>query len=241
MSELDKESIRKFWVKRSGKLMDAEIKESITNLENDKDLVVTKVEIERNILHQHISNAPFKDSLLDLGAGFGFWSQQFHSEFNEITAVEYSDELVKYGKEQLLLNKIKNIDLICSDVCEYKIDQNYDVVLVSGLFLYLNNADIVNILCKIRNACISTCRIILRDGMSLLNKDYTLNNKYSGALDDNYSAIYRTPENYKKIFEGLGFKLLEEQDMFTDESGLNKWQETKLRVMVFDLNGKFNK
>ena len=45
--------------------------------------------------------------------------------------------------------------------------------------------------------------------------------------------MYRTREEYVDMFEGIGFNLLRDEDMFEEESPLNKWKETRLRVYLF--------
>jgi len=53
-------------------------------------------------------------------------------------------------------------------------------------------------------------------------------------LKTNYSAIYRTKEEYAEIFEGIGFRLLKDSNMFEEGCCLNKFPETRLRIFKFE-------
>ena len=66
-----------------------------------------------------------------------------------------------------------------------------------------------------------------------MSGDYSIDGKFSEALQQNYYAFYRSREHYIEIFKANGFDLITDQDMFDEDSELNKWQETRLRVYKF--------
>ncbi|CAH0541763.1 class I SAM-dependent methyltransferase [Vibrio marisflavi] len=234
MASFDKELVRKFWDSRVEKLDKTSNKVSITNLETNSQLSEQKVKLESRVL-ETVFKGSYNTNLLDLGCGYGYWSIHFSKYFKKIIAVEYNQNLIQYGQEIAKENNLRNITFLQSDVCDFNFDNDYDVVLISGLFLYLEDGDIIRILTKLSKCLKPGARIILRDGMSLLKDDHIISNKYSTALGDNYSAIYRTPQKYRELFSCLNATLIHDMDMFDDASGLNKWKETRLRVMVYEV------
>lgn len=235
MSDFNKQSVKQFWDTRAAKLEETDNKASLTNLETDEELYALKLELESKVLNRIIEETNENDILLDLGCGYGHWSIHFSRLFKNVIGVEYSESLTKYGQKLAIEKNIKNIAFKHSDVCSFQFEGFYDVVLISGLFLYLHNEDVTDILTRLSKHLSKGSRVILRDGMSLLEHDHIIVDKYSSALEDNYSAIYRTPENYKRLFSECGYQLIESMDMFSKESALNKWQETRLRVMVYEV------
>lgn len=71
-----------------------------------------------------------------------------------------------------------------------------DIVFCMGIFIYFfQNKEIINLLKNI-----DSNKIIIRIPCSLSNNDILIN-KYSEDLKDNYSAIYRTVDNFSVIIK----------------------------------------
>ena len=75
-------------------------------------------------------------------------------------------------------------------------------------------------------------QLLLREPASVFER-YSIENRWSDALQTYYSALYRTRGELIRIVEGFGFELEVDDDMFEDGSPLNKWDETRLRVYLF--------
>ena len=74
--------------------------------------------------------------------------------------------------------------------------------------------------------------ILLRDGTGL-EKRHQIKNQFSESLQLEYSATYRTNDEYEDLFSKHGFELVSSDDMFKADSPLNKWKETRLRLYEF--------
>ena len=98
--------------------------------------------------------------------------------------------------------------------------------------IYLDDERCGHLLDQLNFASSNGAKIIVRDGTAI-DKEYLINGRYSDALNSNYYALYRTREKYIKLFEKHQFKLVNDEDMFEDNSILNKWINTKLRVYKF--------
>jgi hypothetical protein len=75
----------------------------------------------------------------------------------------------------------------------------------------------------------------LRDGTGVANR-HEINDRLSQHLQSNYSATYRTRQQYLDMFEAAGFRLERDENMFDDGSPLNKYPETRLRIYRFSVD-----
>jgi hypothetical protein len=76
--------------------------------------------------------------------------------------------------------------------------------------------------------------LLLRDGTSILpGRRHEIDNRFSQHLQEYYSAIYRTREEYVALFAREGLELVLDGQMFKEPSPLNKYPETRLRYYVF--------
>ena len=124
----------------------------------------------------------------------------FHKKFKHITAVDYSRNTLSIFKKIIKLQKIKNINIVEKNINYFKPINQYDLVWISGLLIYLNNNEIKKLLKKINKIQSYKSIILLRDGTSIKKKEFNIKNKFSKGLNSKYSAKYRTKNQYKKIF-----------------------------------------
>ena len=227
-AEVDTVYMRDFWEQRA---KSHTLNEGLTNLEDDTELLRLKMQNEIPKMQHYIH--PHKNmSMLDLGAGYGTWSFQFANNLKFIDAVDYIEDMVETGKQQALQKNISNVSFFVSSVQEFTSKVKYDIVLLSGICLYLNDADMRQMLKKIDSYTKPGTTLILREGTAL-NKRYVIEKEYSDRLQTMYSAVYRTREEYINMFKKIGFELQADEDMFEDGSPLNRFEETRLRIYKF--------
>lgn len=232
--ELDGERIHDFWERRARNGI-AGPRVGLSNLEPDPARHERKVALERQVMDDYL--APKSGELmLDLGAGHGFWATLFAPRVAKIDCVEYSDAMVQIADSELRQRGIDNVSYHCMPAQEYLKERNYDVVLISGLLIYLGSTEVTRLLDHLVAMTSSGSRVVLRDGTAR-SRNYLIDGKYSETLQDHYSAYYRTAAQYIELFEARGFRLHRHRDMFDSDSGLNKWDETVLRVYEFHRGG----
>jgi hypothetical protein len=86
---------------------------------------------------------------------------------------------------------------------------------------------------NLSKACHEKTKVLLRDGTAL-EKRFEINNRMSEHLRTEYSASYRTKEEYIQLFKNYGFQILRDENMFNEGCPLNKYPETRLRLYLFD-------
>jgi len=228
---MDYGRVKKFWDDRAtlyGKIPF----ESIGNLEQDPTLVDLKVKLETEKISHWLGSLKGQN-ILDLGSGIGQWSFRFALWGAErIVAVDYSSKLTSIAKKEAKRRKLGGVEFLVSPAESFFAERKFDLIYISGLLIYLSDTQIENLLGNIKRMCKAGGRVLVRDGTGLSGR-YEISNVYSEHLDDNYSAIYRTRDEYLSIFAEHGFGLLADEDMFDDGSPLNKHAETRLRVYLF--------
>ena len=232
LNDIDKmqDNIKNFWNKRAEKYIKEQTL-SATNLEEDVKLQKMKVDLEQDKILSSIKLTK-KDICLDLGCGFGAWSEILSPFVKKIIGVDYISKMIEIAEKNMKLRKIKNIDYFCSDAISFKTQEKFDFIFISGLLLYLSNKDIKKLVSQIPKYSKKDTRLVLREPTGIKGQ-YTIIDKFSKSLNESYSAIYRTRQDLISIFEEMGFSLDMDDDMFIDGSPLNKWEETKLRLYLF--------
>lgn len=70
-------------------------------------------------------------SILELGCGMGRLFPIFMKEAKEITGIDLSDELIDKGEKYFKLNNVNNakIEFINTDMCSFKMNKKYDLIV----------------------------------------------------------------------------------------------------------------
>ena len=229
---IDLKKVKAFWDGRSSLYQDVAF-ESIVNLEHDSEMLKIKISAETDKVFSWLSDLKNK-SILDLGAGVGQWSFRFTDKgAKQVVAVEYSADLVRIGREEARQRNYQNVEFVISNAEDFHTTQIFDVIFISGLCVYLNDEQISLLVNNLKYFSDKHSSIILREGTGV-NQRFEITNKYSENLKTEYSAVYRTTEEYITIFKDAGFHLIRNENMFPEGHSLNKYPETRLHIFQFE-------
>ena len=200
------------------------------NLESDAEKSKTKFIYEKKRLESIIRYNP-KWNLVDLGGGVGLWTEYFAKKISKVVLVEREEKFICLAKRNI---KNKNIEFIQSDVTAFNAKLNsFDVVFISGVTLYLDDEFLISMMNKVKKYLKPNGIFIHRDAYGI-NKKFLLNKKQSENLKLEYSAVYRTKNEYDNIFiNKYNFEKIYDEDMYPDETKLNVRKETKLRIAIY--------
>ncbi len=228
---LDAKKVKAFWDNRS-RYYNQQPFESIVNLEQDPENLDLKIREETSKVFAWLPDVMGK-RVLDLGAGIGQWAFRFQKRRAEsVTAVEFSESLVSIGREEACQRGVDNVHFVVASAEDYTSNELFDIVLISGLMVYLNDCQAEKLLSHLVALTTPETVILLRDGTGTAGR-YEINNRFSEVLDTEYSATYRTAEQYTTLFARYGFQLLKQEDMFPEGHILNKYPQTRLRLYRF--------
>ena len=153
---------------------------------------------ESGIVERLIQGTNSDGIVLDLGSGIGSWTGFFRQRFAKVVAVEASKSL--YEALETKCARWSNVETIHGDVMSFEPKDRYDLVFLGGLLMYLNEEDVVSLLRRIipflaPNAVVLCRETTVREG--------------TVTREGEYQAVYRSVENYARIFESRGFSVVQ--------------------------------
>lgn len=164
-------------------------------------------------------------SFLDIGCGLGRWAETVIPQCKYYCGVDFSSEMIKTARNRIQFENKKYDFVNCSfqEVAEKLKGKKFDRVIISYICMYINDEDLEKCFASLKNLLEPNTILYFTETVAIKER-LTLKDFYSEAMKVDYSTIYRTPEEYKKIYEKY---LLEKNSII--ESGfhphLNKEKE----------------
>jgi len=125
--------------------------------------------------------------------------------------------------------------LPAEQVSDTKIDKRFNLILSLGLFIYLNDEELVQTIRGYASVADSSCRIMIREPVGTTGR-LTIKEHFSEDMDQIYNAIYRTEEEILEVMQSelcsAGFRFSGSGDVY--EAALNNRSETKQRWMLLE-------
>jgi 2-polyprenyl-3-methyl-5-hydroxy-6-metoxy-1,4-benzoquinol methylase len=228
---IDAEKVKSFWLTRGEKWGQLPF-ESIANLEEKADLLQLKLTLEQEKI-MPLLPLNSETTVLDLGAGVGQWTFRFAPLVKHVIAVEYMDALAEIGRIEARKRNLTNVEFITSPAETFQTTKQFEVIFISGLFVYLNPTQSQQLVDNLTKFIKPSGLILVRDGTSILQHAHHINNKFSTILNENYSAYYRTRDQYLSLFNESNFDLIQDGQVFAEDCPLNKFPETRLWYYLF--------
>ncbi len=203
------------------------------------ELVAKRDHLEADVLLRYIDFNK-RSIVLDVACGIGRWADHIQTDINAYYGVDFSEGLIKIANERNIkenfhfyVSSVKQISDVSREYCFPK----FNIVLMIGIIMYINDEDLSDILLQIERCCSDKCRIIIREPVGL-NQRLTLKDFYSEELNADYNAIYRTRDELVSVFETTmfqkGFKIVHEDFLFKDDVSANNRKETSQYYFVLE-------
>lgn len=229
---INPENVCNFWEQRSKKNPVGD-PSSLVWFETNPALQAERIEHEKKVVFDTIKLNP-SCKVLDMGGGYGQWSLRFSPYVNKVVCVELQDAFLERGREYARTQNFHNINFIKENVKDFQSNENFDRIMFAGIIQYLNDADFFTMLRHMDGMLSLGGKVLMLEPSSLLKNRYVINNKFSEALEDNYSAVYRTANEFKEAFAQIGMKCTTDFNVFPEGSPYNKFPETRLRLYLFE-------
>jgi cyclopropane fatty-acyl-phospholipid synthase-like methyltransferase len=183
--------------------------------------------------------------ILDIGCGTGRWGWYLASNCQglEYLGLDFSASLIEKAQREIVKRQLAGLHFQVMSATDIQpqallLQAPFDLALISGLLIYLNDADCIKVLRDAAQLIVSGGGIYLREPVGVSER-FTLDRFYSEELADEYSAIYRTADELRKLmaqaFEGLG--IFVEHEGFLFPEGLEKRAETRQYFFVLRRQG----
>ena len=140
--------------------------------------------------------------VLDIGCGIGRWGEYLLQHNFHYVGIDGSANLIKIAEENLKIYKSKSllvglVQNFLNTLKENECNNSFDYVFINGVFMYINDSDYEKVLVDILKICSKNCIIYSKESMAVKER-LTLDNIYSDGLKQNYTAIYRSINEYKE-------------------------------------------
>lgn len=238
---MDPTHVRDFWERRAERIRDLPF-ESVGNLEQDAGNLAVKIDHETQRVLDVLARAGIGAGhrVVDLGAGVGQWAFRLAPRVREVIAVERSSGFVRIFREAVASRGTTNVRIVHEGAETWRPaegDAPFDAVFISGLFVYLVDAQADTLMHALPAYVAPGGTVIVRDGTSILGARHDIDRRWSEHLGTEYSATYRTRDEYVAMFAAAGFALEEDAPMFPEGHPLNKYPETRLWLYRFRREG----
>lgn len=231
--DIDSEKTQQFWENRAENFKEEDPYSSVK-------LGVSPAEVnhwndfEKKILLEklHIDET---SHVIDLGCGVGRICELIHSHCHSYLGLDYAEKMIALAKDR---NKdVSNASFCVSNAATSLLEtlqanqqaEQYNKILFIGVCLYLNDDEVKAFTKHCLEISSPECDIYitLSEGKE---ERLTLNNFQSETLNAEYSAIYRTYEEYLTLFQPLfqeGFEI-QEHDFLEITRSYSETQHTYL-------------
>lgn len=237
---IDPESLKDFYKKRAVEKVSIDIDAPVV-LVGDKDK--TKIEAWTNFEVEHRFPLLCLDSdsvVLEVGCGTGRITKFITPIAATYVGVDYVQEFIDIIQMRVDIEKKdttffihSSIQDLTNETVKFPTNKKFNRFVISGgVFMYINDDDVKQVLNDLVDRLDEECIIYLSEPIALEGR-LTLNKFYSEDLENEYSAIYRTEKEYHDIFEILyrnGFELSVSEEFFYDDIKAQK--ETKQWMFI---------
>ena len=199
--EIDTDAVREFYDKRA-----RQFNQSAKTGKGSLYATVSlseQIAVKRDVMEKEtiipLLNIQKTDSILDIGCGVGRWAESVIPLCYQYVGADYSAEMIKCCNNRFK-DKGGHIRFVNTSVQELPESEFvkgifFDIVLLIGTAIYINDQDLERLFQNVAGLLSKGGRFYIRETIGI-GKRLTLDGIWSQALDSNYSAVYRTREEY---------------------------------------------
>ncbi|WP_407453035.1 methyltransferase domain-containing protein [Methanobrevibacter sp.] len=226
--DINSDKVKDFFNKRANKDFDSDL--SIVLFQDKENSEQRHIE-EKKILFENIDVGGKK--VLEIGCGIGRWAEALHDKCDFYLGLDFSEDLIKIAKDSYDFDNCKFQIMSATDikVDELLIEPPFDVILFSGVLMYINDDNIGIVMDEVNNIGSENMKIFVMEPISCLETRLTLKDFYSEGLESDYSAIYRTEDEYNRVFEKLKCNEISSGDIFKE---LSDHRETQYKYFIIE-------
>lgn len=194
---IDNNSTKEFWQKRANNinnlqtvLLGSDNTGSEQNIRNENEKRIVEKIVEK------IQNP----GILDIGCGIGRWAENLQNKFEYYVGVDFSEGFINYASKKF--TNFSNVKFYNNSILNLDKDiltSRFNLIICTGVLMYINDENISNIFKAFRQ--VSPEYLYIQESISLMEGRLTLNKFESKDLKTDYSAIYRTKQEYEEYFK----------------------------------------
>ena len=233
--DVDPQSFRDFFSGREVRTQSQHPLTSVLYQDDQPELARARDTSEKERLLPVINAGP-GNVVLDIACGIGRWATPLINEGARYVGLDFTPGLLRHALKVEPRGTFHLGDAAQLSASQIRAFGPPDRILIAGALIYLNDTAVEGMADAIGEGASHECRVVLREPTALQER-LTLESVDSAELKSRYSAIYRTRDElvtgYGSCLETAGFTLIQDQDLFDDDS-LNNRVETRQRFYVWE-------
>ncbi len=186
MKELDYEQVRRYWQTVRPSTLGTSMMEGFGF---PSSAGTFRFQAEARIVRSLTAGLDSCGAVLDLGSGTGCWAEEFAGRFAKVDAVEASPSL--YAALQQRCAGHPRITAVQKNVLQFEPEEQYELIFLGGLLMYLNEPDVVTLLHRLSDHLAPGGMIVCRE---------TTVRRGAVIRDGDYQAAYRSVPLYTRLF-----------------------------------------
>lgn len=226
--DINSNNVKNFFNERANKGLESDL--SIVFLQNKE------TSEKRNLEGIKFFNEKFditSKKILEIGCGIGRWAEAIYSKCDSYLGIDYAEDLIEIAKKSYDYENCKFQVMSAMDIKveELLIEPPFDIILISGVLMYINDSDLTKVIDSINLVSTDDKKLFIMEPISCLETRLTLKDFYSEELESDYNAVYRTENEYLEFFKRFNSKTITVEDMYKD---LNHRSETKYKLFTIE-------
>lgn len=210
---------------------------SVIYQDSNPDLAMQRDKSEKEFIYPKLL-LKGHSKVLDVGCGIGRWADLIFDKVERYIGIDFSEELIKIARSRYQNSSDFHI-LPAQEVSPTLLnvpEKYFDRVIVAGVFLYMDDEDIIDFFSKCRKLVSENVIFYIREPLAIKER-LTLKGVWSDELQQYYYSVYRTKEEMKKLIcAGFGIPLNFNFKLLYEDSKLNNREETMQFYTIFGIN-----
>jgi cyclopropane fatty-acyl-phospholipid synthase-like methyltransferase len=232
---ISRESVASFFKQRAEKANQLGHIQAVIYQDKNPDLALKRDAAEKAKLLP-LLRLTGKESVLDVGCGTGRWADVIAPLCSQYLGTDFSQELVDIASVRFASNPKVEFRCVPSEkISISSTTHEFQIILSLGLFIYLNDDELLQTIQGYASVAATTCRILVREPVGTQAR-LTIQEHFSEDMDQVYNAIYRTEAELMDLFNSelspAGFRLADVGDVY--ESALNNRSDTKQKWFLLE-------
>ena len=158
----------------------------------------TRRALQRWTLARMRAFKPRYSRCLDVGCGYGDWTEQFATLADEVYGCELASGFVEQA-----LRRVPSARITCADLRDYELPPRLDLVYIGAVLMYLPEPDALDLLRRIRAALVPDALVVCREYCT-----FNLGRRTVHHTADRFS-IHRSPDELCWLAELAGLQVVE--------------------------------
>lgn len=232
---ISRESVASFFKQRAEKANQLGHIQAVIYQDKNPDLALKRDAAEKAKLLP-LLRLNGSESVLDVGCGTGRWADVIAALCSRYLGTDFSQELVDIASARFASNPKVEFRCVPSEkISSSSLTQEFQIILSLGLFIYLNDDELLQTIQGYASVAATPCRILVREPVGTQAR-LTIQEHFSEDMDQVYNAIYRTEaelmELFNRVFYPVGFRLSDVGDVY--ETALNNRSDTKQKWFLLE-------